>query len=186
MVFSRWQQADVTEKCAISAPPPPDLSNFLLPPKEILHAGCSGKLSQPGAGRGSGRAPSCSTVPLRVQSPPGPGTGCDLLKDGRIWPQGSLSSSMLNKASQEGVGAVGAAVCSSWALPAPLLAPPCLPHHIPSPHIRVTPCITPGQEPASAKHQRFTPSAFGYTNLSLLPSSQQSVVSFQWSGASRG
>lgn len=36
---------------------PPDLSNFLLSPKEILHAGCFGKLSQLGAGRGLGLSP---------------------------------------------------------------------------------------------------------------------------------
>lgn len=53
---------------------PPDLSYFLLSPKDIPHTDCSPGLKWEGAW-GSGQLPSCSMVPLRVQSPPGPGLG---------------------------------------------------------------------------------------------------------------
>lgn len=164
--------------------------SFFHPKKSYTQAasGISPSWEQEGAW-GSGRGLSCSIIAsLRVQSPPGPGVGYDLLKDHRIWLQDNPSSSVLNKASQEGVGATGAAVCSFWVLPAPLLA---CPHHIPSAPF-TSPCyVTPGQEPASAEHQWFTPSSLGYTNPSFLPSSQQSfplhsLVSFQRSSPSRG
>lgn len=114
---------------------PPDLSDFLLPPEVILHFG---KLLSWERVWGSGQVPSCSMVSFIVQSPPGPGVGYGLLKDHRIWTRDNLSSSMLSKASQEGVGAKGAAVCcSSWVLLALILACPSTSHPLafPLPHV---------------------------------------------------
>lgn len=126
---------------------PPDLSNFLLPPEEILATGCFGKLSRLRAGR----VPLVHG-PLESSRPPGPSIGCDVLKAHRLWPRDGLIS-MSNTAGCKGGGATRAAVC--LLLPG---APSCsscsslaaTPHPIHSPHIHITLCVTPRQEPAPA------------------------------------
>lgn len=86
--------------------------SFFHPKKSYTQAALGSSPSREREGAwGSGQGPSCSVVPLRVQSPPAPGVGCDLLKDRRLWLQENLSSSMLNKASQKGVGAIWVTIC---------------------------------------------------------------------------